>query len=243
MSAADGLQDAYDEPAQPRSRFDPENWVVYEPEHEPRTYYAPMDYNSQSVFHILRGSCQEVIGSKDDGHVCGNDAAVRRVNKHGTDEYCLMHAPENWKTVLEGSKHIDDTIIDLRLPCEACVSSSVRVNPDEDESLVKPNRCGDRSLVLVSDNDKWSKAVCKTHAQESWLLDMRRPTGLPGNPRIEGQELPGEEEIDTYVDAPTGETYNDYFEWQEGVNGRYSSVVLAQKHLVCLDENGTPVRQ
>ena len=224
--------------------IDPQRIVTYETSDGDTEYYIPYSGETQSHrYHFLRGTCDAEVETDDGSHICGYDAAFRRVNKNGIEEYCRVHAPDQWEVVMEEETNLDNCIINLRAPCEACISSSVSTEGDDDP-LVKPNRCGDRAAILVASpdgDDIHSKACCMAHAMPSWKRQLHLPTGMPGRPRIEGEA--GRQDTDTkyWMDAPTGRVFETHTEWEKWAQGHYKSVVEAHERLVCLDDSGITV--
>lgn len=208
-----------------------------------RGYYLPyIGKEERHRFYFLRGSCCAVVGEGDDAHACGDDAAYRRVNSSGIEEYCLTHAPDQWDVITEEARNLDNCIIDLRSSCEKCVSKSV--SHDGDDPLIKPNSCGDRAAILVTapdGDDISSKAYCLKHAMDDWKFKVHLPTGFPGDPRLEGDAGKPSKGTAYFVDAPTGRVFESYTGWEQGVQDRYRDITEAEKHVVCLDSDGETV--
>lgn len=241
----------------------PEDWIPYRCHDGSVEYFVPFGDVGESGRHILRDSCDGTIQREDEEVVCGDDAAVRRFNDSGIESYCLRHAPEEWLAALDGNPHLDDTLIDLRQPCEKMVKSDMSTRPDPEdvgsekkgrESVGRPpgvHQCEDRAFVLVTDGERFGKAFCRRHARDMWYRGLQV---LTGDPRTSAKDRlvnvdawPDDisQEDALWVDIPSGRSFESHADWMQDarVSGEYASVDEAEEHLAVLDGEGGLVKR
>lgn len=192
----------------------------------------PFAHWGSTLIHVLRGQCDAEV-ENDDGeetHRCRYRAALRHVTEDEMEQFCFIHAPDEWEEKLDGENQYDDTIVSLVAPCDAHVSKTRHGEPTpEGGESPAAFRCGDRGLLTISTGVRDSRTFCRRHARDTWIASAEVETGYPENPN--GIEE-GWEDDKLFIDIPSGEVYEDSMAWMDGVSGQYSDVITAEEYLV-----------
>jgi hypothetical protein len=150
--------------------------------------YFKMGRMGDAVTHILRGSCDELVGGgeDEDPHECPFNASYRKVEDGDISERCQIHVPDEWRQALDCPSEFDYQVIDLRAGCERWTgtsgSSSAFESDDPNDFDGGAGPCGDRAFVSIQHpDDSEPRHYCRRHARGVWI-DRHRT--VPHDPTL-----------------------------------------------------------